>query len=118
ARRACDWDTAERAVGQARNIARVTGAGWLDRVALSAQRGTSGLAGRLSGRQVGAFTRREKAVADLLAVGLSNAEIAGRLYLTVKTVETHLTRIYRKLGVRSRGAATAMLARTTPTAQA
>lgn len=34
--------------------------------------------------------------------GLSNAEIAARLCVTVATVEAHLTRAYRKLGVRSR----------------
>jgi DNA-binding CsgD family transcriptional regulator len=37
-----------------------------------------------------------------VAEGLNNAEAAAALYLSRKTVEAHLTRIYRKLGVRSR----------------
>ena len=34
--------------------------------------------------------------------GMSNAEVAGALFLSVKTVEFHLSRVYRKLAVRSR----------------
>ncbi len=44
----------------------------------------------------------ERRVAKFAAEGLTNREIAGRLYLTTSTVEQHLTRIYRKLGVSSR----------------
>jgi DNA-binding CsgD family transcriptional regulator len=44
----------------------------------------------------------ERRVAKFAARGLTNREIAGRLYLTPSTVEQHLTRIYRKLGVSSR----------------
>jgi DNA-binding CsgD family transcriptional regulator len=35
--------------------------------------------------------------------GLSNREVAAELFLSVKTVQFHLTRVYAKLGVRSRG---------------
>jgi DNA-binding CsgD family transcriptional regulator len=42
-------------------------------------------------------------VAGLAASGLSNREIAERAFLTVKAVEANLTRVYRKLGIRSRG---------------
>jgi DNA-binding NarL/FixJ family response regulator len=41
-------------------------------------------------------------VADLAAAGRSNKEIAGALYITVKTVEAHLSHAYAKLGVHSR----------------
>jgi DNA-binding CsgD family transcriptional regulator len=41
-------------------------------------------------------------VAELVASGLSNQEVAERAFLSIKTVEANLTRIYRKLGVGSR----------------
>ncbi|GGV22081.1 hypothetical protein GCM10010495_41980 [Kitasatospora herbaricolor] len=44
----------------------------------------------------------ERRVAGLAAHGLTNREIARKLYITVSTVEQHLTRVYRKLGVRRR----------------
>ncbi|MEV4616840.1 AAA family ATPase [Kitasatospora sp. NPDC049258] len=44
----------------------------------------------------------ERRVAELAVRGLSNREIARKLYITVSTVEQHLTRVYRKLGVRRR----------------
>ncbi|UED88051.1 AAA family ATPase [Streptomyces profundus] len=45
----------------------------------------------------------ERRVVGLASAGLSNREISGRLNVTVSTVEQHLTRIFRKLGVRARG---------------
>ncbi|NEM07511.1 LuxR C-terminal-related transcriptional regulator [Geodermatophilus normandii] len=51
-----------------------------------------------------ALTGREREVATLAAQGVSNQEIAGRLVLSVRTVETHLARVYDKLGIGSRGA--------------
>ncbi len=44
----------------------------------------------------------ERRIAELAAAGLSNREIADRAFVSVKTVEANLTRVYRKLGVRSR----------------
>jgi DNA-binding NarL/FixJ family response regulator len=41
-------------------------------------------------------------VAELAASGRSNKEIAAELYMGVSTVEAHLSRVYRKLGIRSR----------------
>jgi DNA-binding NarL/FixJ family response regulator len=41
-------------------------------------------------------------VARAAARGLNNLEIAGRLFISRKTVEAHLSRTYRKLNVRSR----------------
>jgi DNA-binding CsgD family transcriptional regulator len=49
------------------------------------------------------LTAQELAVARLVAGGLSNAEAASHLVVSVKTVEFHLTNIYRKVGVGSRG---------------
>jgi DNA-binding CsgD family transcriptional regulator len=48
------------------------------------------------------LTQREAEVLSLVAVGLRNAEIAERLYLTPKTVSHHLSAIYAKLGVETR----------------
>jgi DNA-binding CsgD family transcriptional regulator len=48
------------------------------------------------------LTHAEDRVAQLVATGRTNAEVAAQLYVTVATVEAHLTRIYRKLNVRSR----------------
>jgi DNA-binding CsgD family transcriptional regulator len=50
----------------------------------------------------GRLTATELVIADLAARGRRNAEIARELALSAKTVERNLTRIYRKLGVRSR----------------
>jgi DNA-binding CsgD family transcriptional regulator/tetratricopeptide (TPR) repeat protein len=44
----------------------------------------------------------ERQVAGLVMEGATNREIAGRLFVSVKTVEATLTRVYRKLGIRSR----------------
>src|SRR5262249_3961557 len=49
-----------------------------------------------------ALTPSERRVARLAAAGRSNPEIAQALFLTRRTVETHLTHAYRKLGIDSR----------------
>jgi DNA-binding NarL/FixJ family response regulator len=48
------------------------------------------------------LTNAERQVAALVAAGKANREVTAQLFTTVATVEAHLTRIYRKLGVRSR----------------
>jgi non-specific serine/threonine protein kinase len=55
------------------------------------------------------FTRREREVAELLAQGLTNREIAQALVLSERTVETHVTHLLGKLGVRSRAQAAVRL---------
>ncbi|MHB8531912.1 MAG: AAA family ATPase [Solirubrobacteraceae bacterium] len=50
-----------------------------------------------------ALTPVEMRVAELAASGLANAEIGDRAFLSTKAVEANLTRVYRKLGIRSRG---------------
>lgn len=48
------------------------------------------------------LTPQEGQVVLALLSGSTNQEVAAQLFVSVKTVETHLTRIYRKLGLRSR----------------
>jgi len=59
---------------------------------------------RVSGRRPPGdeLTEAERRVAELAATGHRNKEIAARLVVEVGTVEAHLSRVYRKLGVRSR----------------
>ncbi|WP_329572836.1 helix-turn-helix transcriptional regulator [Kitasatospora sp. NBC_01266] len=49
------------------------------------------------------LSRSEQRVATLAAQGLTNREISAKLYLTVSTVEQHLTKVYRKLQINGRG---------------
>jgi DNA-binding CsgD family transcriptional regulator len=61
--------------------------------------------GRIDGRAPSndfGLTPTERQVAELVAAGLSNREVAERLFITVRTVESNLTRVYQKLDVRSR----------------
>jgi ATP/maltotriose-dependent transcriptional regulator MalT len=61
--------------------------------------------GRIGGRSTpagGQLSATESAIARLVAAGSSNKEVATALHLSAKTVEWNLSKIYRKLGVRSR----------------
>jgi len=70
--------------------------------------------GRLGGaRAPGALTEAERRVAELVSSGLSNRDVAARLFTSVRTVEGHLAAVYRKIGVRSR---TELASRLGPTA--
>jgi len=48
------------------------------------------------------LSRREKEIAELVAQGLANREVATRLFISVRTVEAHLAHIFGKLGLDSR----------------
>lgn len=52
--------------------------------------------------ELDALAAMERQVAELVMEGATNREIAARLFISVKTVEATLTRVYRKLGIRSR----------------
>jgi ATP/maltotriose-dependent transcriptional regulator MalT len=69
---------------------------WLERASLELA--------RVSGRPPAGddLTETERRVAAMAAEGLSNKQIASELFMGLSTVEAHLSRVYRKLGVRSR----------------
>jgi DNA-binding CsgD family transcriptional regulator len=82
---------------------------------LWSEKATAELA-RIPGRPPasGDLSETERRVAELVASGLSNKEVAAQLFITVRTVEGNLTRIYRKLGVHSRTELAAQLGRNAP----
>ena len=67
---------------------------------------------RIGGRAPsrGELTEAERRIAELVAEGQTNREVAAALFLTEHSVETALTRVYRKLGVRSRAELAHLLA--------
>jgi DNA-binding CsgD family transcriptional regulator len=92
--------------------------GWLDRVALIAEQcGSARLAAGAAHQRARLETKREaprdletlpslstqeRKVADLATTGMTNKAIAETLFLSVRTVESHLAQVYRKLGVSNR----------------
>ena len=67
---------------------------------------------RISGSSPSAtndLTETERRIATLVAAGRANKQIAAELHITVRTVESNLTRVYRKLGIRSRSQLAARL---------
>jgi DNA-binding CsgD family transcriptional regulator len=70
--------------------------------AIWAERAHTELESLVVQRPHGGLTTAEPRVAELAAAGLSNKEIAGKLFIAVQTVEVHLSHAYAKLGIRSR----------------
>jgi DNA-binding NarL/FixJ family response regulator len=64
-----------------------------------------GVGGRTGPKLIGELSRRELEVLRLLGYGLTNAEIAARLFISTKTVATHVGNIFAKLHVRNRAEA-------------
>jgi DNA-binding NarL/FixJ family response regulator len=62
---------------------------------------------RVGAKGLGELTDREQEVLRLLALGLTNAELAKRLFISPKTAENHVSRILTKLNLRSRTEAAA-----------
>jgi len=84
-------------------------AAWFDEIGAApwVERANARLAAQPTGHHghtASLLTRREMEIAGLVAQGLSNAQIAAELYLSVRTVTSHLDHAYTKLGVGSRAA--------------
>ena len=75
---------------------------WIERTESELRASGETLRARGPGTPIDELTPQELQVATLAAAGLSNKEAAARLFLSVKTIEAHLHRTYRKLGVSSR----------------
>jgi DNA-binding NarL/FixJ family response regulator len=70
-----------------------------------------GLIAEQRGPDLSGLSPRQREIVGLVAEGLSNAEIARRLYLSVSTVKQHLRKAYKTLGVTNRREAAAALLR-------
>jgi DNA-binding NarL/FixJ family response regulator len=96
----------EDAKAMLQRVATDAGRGGALRLRNAAQRELRRLGTRVSAesrRAVrGELTERERSIAELILLGHSNKQIAAALYLSEKTVQNTLTRVYAKLGVRSR----------------
>jgi DNA-binding NarL/FixJ family response regulator len=95
-------------VGAVRTVA--AGQSTLD--AHTAQRVMERLRERTSGPDpVSALSRQEKRVLDLISEGLTNRQIAGRMFLSEKTVKNYVSSLLGKLGMQRRAQAAAFAAR-------
>ncbi|GLW08188.1 hypothetical protein Misp01_33180 [Microtetraspora sp. NBRC 13810] len=99
---------ARRELGLARELFTGCGAPWLAGLVAREQRRTGA---RQIRRRPAAepLSGREREIAELVAQGMTNRQIADRLYLSPRTVETHLARAYQRLGVHTRAALARLL---------
>jgi DNA-binding CsgD family transcriptional regulator len=123
-------DAAREALGDRRYSAARSNGGALDLAAVVAgavdqafeprvQRGSDAQDGGQGNGSTGAqqaagpaavLTRREREIADLVATGLSNREVADRLFISKRTVDAHVEHIFGKLGISSRVQLTVLVA--------
>ncbi|MEU6058283.1 AAA family ATPase [Streptomyces sp. NPDC047097] len=94
--------SAQEVLREAITLAHACGSAHLVRVGIDALKKTGARPRRPTVSGPDSLTPSEARVARLAASGASNREIAQELFVSVKTVEVHLTNSYRKLGVRQR----------------
>jgi DNA-binding CsgD family transcriptional regulator len=95
-RRARKWGAARASLeGGLTHFERLGAVLWVDRARAELRR----VGGRPAARHL---TATEERVAELVSTGLTNQEVADALFMSVRTVEANLSRIYHKLGIRSR----------------
>ncbi|MEU6853249.1 LuxR C-terminal-related transcriptional regulator [Actinacidiphila alni] len=111
--------------GRAKEWAERTNARWLRAAAVNIQRRIGACRPRRTAepQRPGAAAEetlsvREEQILGMVCQGMSNGEVAGALFVSVKTVEAHLTRIFRKTGARSRASLVAAFATARPVARA
>jgi DNA-binding NarL/FixJ family response regulator len=107
-----DRDEALRHLGEAQRLAARGGAVRTEREAIHDLRRLGRRIGRGGARAAGesglsTLSTRQREIADLVAAGYTNREIAARIFLSEKTVESHLSQVFAKLGVASRAAVAA-----------
>ena len=77
---------------------------WVERTERELKASGETLRARNAAHAIDELTPQELQVATMAAGGRSNKQIAAELFLSIKTIEAHLHRVYRKLGIRSRSA--------------
>ena len=93
---------AREALTDALDLATACGATALQERALRQLRLTGARPRRLAARGVMALTRTERRVAEMAGRKMTNREIADEMYVSVRTIEFHLSGVFRKLGIASR----------------
>jgi DNA-binding CsgD family transcriptional regulator len=107
-----DAEVAKRLLADAERVFTGCGAqGFADQAARARRRPGRRGAPEDGGTRLSVLTERERAVAALVAEGHTNREVATALYLSARTVEAHLTRVYAKLGLSSRSALASQVSR-------
>jgi ATP/maltotriose-dependent transcriptional regulator MalT len=94
-------DEAQQQLGRAKELFTNTGATGMHAAIIQQQRQLGAKSTRVR-RDGGPLSQRELEIAELVAQGCTNRQIAGQLFMSPKTVEAHLSRIFTKLGVTSR----------------
>src|SRR5579875_553685 len=97
-----DGDQARAAAHRAMALAGECGAAPLRSSLAAITEASSAAAGLTEPRAVPRLSKAEMRVAQLAAAGSTNEQIARKLFITVSTVEQHLTHVYRKLAIRRR----------------
>lgn len=101
-RLASEAAAAAEAAFRSEGLLRQAGAAAHRAVVLRDRCGGPPTAGVVDGGDAARLTRREREVAALAASGIASREIASRLFVSVRTVDNHLQRVYAKLGVSGR----------------
>jgi DNA-binding CsgD family transcriptional regulator len=110
-RRANQRTEARKCLELGLDLAQGCGAAPLSQRALDELRATGARPRKLTLSGVASLTAQERRVVDLAAAGMGNREIAQSLFVTRRTVETHLGHAYQKLGIGSRAELAGALAR-------